>query len=44
MGGNTVDVTFGGDDTNLHAVWDTAIIEKFTGGSALSDAKTCKSP
>jgi len=40
VGGNTVDVTFGGESTNLHAVWDTSMIEKYTGGSALSDAKT----
>lgn len=25
VGGNTVDVTFDGDSTNLHAVWDTSI-------------------
>lgn len=25
IGGNTVDVTFAGDSTNLHAVWDTSI-------------------
>jgi len=40
VGGNTIDVTFGGTSTNLHAVWDTSIPEKYTGGYALSDAKT----
>lgn len=35
-----VDVTFDGDSTNLHAIWDTAMPEKYTGGYALTDAKT----
>jgi hypothetical protein len=40
IGGNDIDVTFAGASTNLHHIWDTEIPEKFTGGYALSDAKT----
>jgi hypothetical protein len=39
VGGNTVDVTFGGESTNLHAIWDTNIPEKYQGGYALTDAR-----
>jgi len=39
-GGNDIDVTFDGDDTNLHAVWDTNMIEKYAGSSTLAHAKT----
>lgn len=39
IGGNTIDVTFGGTSTNLHAVWDTSIPEKYAGGYSLADAK-----
>jgi hypothetical protein len=39
VGGNTIDVTYGGDSTNLHAVWDTDIVESIAGGSSLSAAK-----
>jgi hypothetical protein len=28
MGGNTIEVTFEGDDWNLHSIWDTALISK----------------
>lgn len=39
MGGNTIDVTYDGDDTNLHAIWDTQIPEAISGGSSMADAK-----
>jgi hypothetical protein len=32
-------VTFDGDDTNLHSIWDTDIPEKLVGGSKESDAQ-----
>lgn len=40
VGGNDVDVTFNGDDTNLHHVWDTNAPEQLRGGYSLSDAKS----
>lgn len=40
MGGNDIDVTYNGDDTNLHAVWDTQIPVAIYGGSTLADAKS----
>lgn len=40
VGGNDVDVTFNGDDTNLHASWDTSIPEQYRGGYQLSDAQS----
>jgi len=40
LGGNEIDVTFGGESTNLHHIWDTNIPEKYVGGYALSDAKS----
>jgi hypothetical protein len=40
VGGNDIDVTFAGASTNLHHIWDTEIPEKYTGGYALSDART----
>ncbi len=39
-GGNGVTVTYGGASTNLHAVWDTKIPEKISGGSSMAVAKT----
>lgn len=39
LGGNDIDVTFNGDDTNLHASWDTSIPEQLVGGYSLSDAQ-----
>ncbi|KAK4501042.1 hypothetical protein PRZ48_006848 [Zasmidium cellare] len=39
LGGNDIDVTFNGDDTNLHASWDTSIPEQLIGGYSLSDAQ-----
>lgn len=39
VGGNDIDVTFDGEDTNLHHIWDTNMPEKLVGGYALSDAK-----
>jgi hypothetical protein len=39
-GGNDVDVNYGGDSTNLHAVWDSDIAEAIAGGSSLASAKS----
>jgi hypothetical protein len=39
-GGNTISVTYSGSSTNLHAVWDTKIPEKISGGSTQAIAKT----
>lgn len=39
VGGNDIDVTFDGDDTNLHHVWDTSMPEELGGGYALPDAQ-----
>ncbi|EME85491.1 uncharacterized protein MYCFIDRAFT_150584 [Pseudocercospora fijiensis CIRAD86] len=38
VGGNDVDVTFNGTDTNLHHIWDTNMPEQLRGGYSLSDA------
>ena len=40
VGGNSIDVTYDGDSTNLHAVWDSAIPESISGGSTKAKAKT----
>lgn len=40
VGGNDIDVTYNGDRTNLHAIWDTQIPEAISDGSSLADAKT----
>ncbi|KAI1083452.1 nuclease S1 precursor [Whalleya microplaca] len=40
IGGNSIDVQYDGDDTNLHAVWDSNIPESISGGSSLSSAKS----
>ena len=40
VGGNDIDVTFDGTDTNLHAVWDTSIIQKYAGTATLANAQT----
>lgn len=40
VGGNDIDVTYDGDSTNLHAIWDTQIPESIAGSSSLSGAKT----
>lgn len=39
VGGNDVDVTFDGESTNLHHIWDTNMPEELRGGYALSDAQ-----
>ncbi|CAK4033102.1 nuclease PA3 [Lecanosticta acicola] len=39
VGANDVDVTFNGDSTNLHHVWDTNAPEQLRGGYTLSDAQ-----
>ncbi|OTB08149.1 hypothetical protein M426DRAFT_52512 [Hypoxylon sp. CI-4A] len=40
VGGNDIDVEYDGDDTNLHAIWDSEIPESVSGGSSLSSAKS----
>ncbi|KAI0888972.1 nuclease S1 precursor [Annulohypoxylon maeteangense] len=40
VGGNSIDVQYDGDDTNLHAIWDSNIPESISGGSSLSTAKS----
>ncbi|KKY30129.1 putative nuclease s1 [Diaporthe ampelina] len=40
VGGNDIDVTYDGDSTNLHAIWDSQIPESVAGSSSLSGAKT----
>ncbi|KAI9816344.1 MAG: hypothetical protein M1832_005101 [Thelocarpon impressellum] len=39
-GGNDIDVEFDGDNTNLHAVWDSNIAQKLVGGKTIKVAKT----
>jgi len=39
VGGNEVNVTFDGEDTNLHSIWDTEMPEQLRGGYELSDAE-----
>ncbi|KAI0447573.1 nuclease S1 precursor [Xylaria telfairii] len=40
VGGNDIDVVYDGDDTNLHAIWDSNIPESISGGSSMATAKT----
>ncbi|RYC65218.1 hypothetical protein CHU98_g959 [Xylaria longipes] len=40
VGGNDIDVLYDGDDTNLHAIWDSDIPESISGGSSMSSAKS----
>ncbi|KAL9053072.1 MAG: hypothetical protein Q9162_004994 [Coniocarpon cinnabarinum] len=40
VGGNDIDVTFDGEKTNLHHIWDTNMPEKLVGGYALDDARS----
>lgn len=42
IGGNDIDVTFDGEDTNLHHIWDTDMLQKYRGITEtpeLSDAE-----
>ncbi|KAI0406210.1 nuclease S1 precursor [Xylaria palmicola] len=39
-GGNTIDVSYAGDATNLHAIWDSDIPESISGGSSMASAKS----
>lgn len=38
VGGNDIDVTFDGESTNLHHIWDTNMLEKLVGGGTITDA------
>jgi len=40
VGGNDIDVTYDGDSTNLHHIWDTEIPEQLAGGSTQAVART----
>ncbi|KAF2968400.1 hypothetical protein GQX73_g5131 [Xylaria multiplex] len=40
VGGNSIDVVYDGEDTNLHAIWDSDIPESISGGSSLASAKS----
>lgn len=41
VGGNSIDVTYDGDDTwNLHSVWDTAMLQTLEGGTTETTART----
>ncbi|KAI1481574.1 S1/P1 nuclease [Daldinia eschscholtzii] len=40
IGGNGIDVQYDGEDTNLHAAWDSNIPESISGGSSQSSAKS----
>ncbi|KAF2092571.1 nuclease S1 [Rhizodiscina lignyota] len=40
VGGNDIDVTWDGDDNNLHHIWDTEMPEKKVGGYTMSDAQS----
>ncbi|KAK3940315.1 S1/P1 nuclease [Diplogelasinospora grovesii] len=40
VGGNSIDVTYDGESTNLHAIWDSNIPESISGGSTLAAAKS----
>ncbi|KKY15674.1 putative nuclease s1 [Diplodia seriata] len=40
VGGNGIDVTYDGESTNLHHIWDSNMAEQLIGGYALSDAKS----
>jgi hypothetical protein len=39
VGGNGINVTFGGVHTNLHHIWDSNIPEKLIGGYAMQDSQ-----
>lgn len=38
VGGNDIDVTYNSTSTNLHAIWDSNMIEQYRGGDTQSDA------
>ncbi|KAI1192181.1 nuclease S1 precursor [Nemania serpens] len=40
VGGNDIDVSYDGEDTNLHAIWDSNIPESVSGGSSMASAKS----
>ncbi|KKY20078.1 putative nuclease s1 [Phaeomoniella chlamydospora] len=40
VGGNTISVTYDGEDTNLHHVWDTPMVESLAGGSTITTARS----
>lgn len=40
IGGNSIDVTYGGSNTNLHSVWDTSILSQLAGGNSITAARS----
>ncbi|KAI0390950.1 nuclease S1 precursor [Xylariaceae sp. FL0594] len=40
VGGNDIDVSYAGDQTNLHAIWDSNIPESISGGSSMVSGKS----
>ncbi|KAI1327498.1 nuclease S1 precursor [Xylariaceae sp. FL0255] len=40
VGGNDIDVTYDGESTNLHAIWDTQIPVSISGADTLAGAKS----
>ncbi|KAI0165500.1 nuclease S1 precursor [Xylariaceae sp. FL1272] len=40
VGGNDIDVVYDGEDTNLHAIWDSDIPESIAGGSSMTSASS----
>jgi len=40
LGGNYIDVTYGSVKTDLHAIWDTNMLEQYIGGDTISYALT----
>lgn len=40
LGGNEIDVTYGSVKTDLHAIWDTNMLEQFIGGDTIASALT----
>ncbi len=37
VGGNDINVTYDGDDTNLHHIWDTEIVEQLADGASAEE-------
>ncbi|KAJ9498507.1 hypothetical protein LTR99_003355 [Exophiala xenobiotica] len=37
VGGNDINVTYDGEDTNLHHIWDTEIVEQLADGASAED-------
>ncbi|KAF8916772.1 nuclease PA3 [Mucidula mucida] len=42
-GGNSIDVSYGSTDTNLHAAWDSSFVNEVAGGSTVTAARSWSS-